>query len=175
MKAVNKVFIILVAAIALVLGWLLNSARLSNEFDSDVFLQAELLQKTGADNGESVKIRDQLGALNLVNFWASWCSPCRTEMPVFEAMYRQHKSTGFQIIGVAIDRPAKAIPMLDSMDITYPILYAEQTGMQLMSALGNPDGYLPYTLLLDKNGKVLAQKLGVIHEQEITQWLKEYR
>ncbi|NNC99867.1 MAG: TlpA family protein disulfide reductase, partial [Gammaproteobacteria bacterium] len=112
--------------------------------------------------------------LTLVNFWASWCAPCRQEMPVFEAMVRSAGQRGFQVIGVAIDSPEKAQPMLDSMDISYPILYAEQTGIELMAAVGNPQGLLPYSLLLNQQGEVLEQVLGRIHEEDIVDWLQEY-
>ena len=64
--------------------------------------------------------------------------------------------------------------MLDSMDISYPILYAETTGSSIMESVGNPQGLLPYSLLLDKNGNLLEQVLGQIHEQQIVDWLAKY-
>ena len=94
-------------------------------------------------------------------------------------MYRQAKASdsaqsGFQILGIAVDSPDKARPFLDSMDITYPILYAEKTGYVLMESVGNPQGLLPYSILLDKDGKVLEQILGRINEQQIANWLESY-
>jgi len=129
-------------------------------------------------NGPTI-VGDQLGELTLVNFWASWCAPRRHEMPIFETMYRQAKASGsnqsgFQILGIAIDSQNKAQPFLDSMDITYPILYAEKTGYMLMESVGNQQGLLPYSILLDKDGKVIEQILGRIDEQQITNWLEVY-
>jgi peroxiredoxin len=89
-------------------------------------------------------------------------------------MLQSNAALGFQVIGIAIDSPEKAQPMLDSMGITYPILYAEQTGMLLMEASGNPQGLLPYSLLLDSKGRVLEQRLGKIHEQDISIWIEQY-
>jgi len=181
MSASNKILVGLVALIALALGAYFNSAQHDIEDVSgspkviqDTLLQANLI----TSNGSSL-VGDQLGELTLVNFWASWCAPCREEMPVFETMYRQANSTdskfnGFQIIGIAIDSQDKTQPMLDSMDITYPILYAEKTGYTLMESTGNPQGLLPYSLLLDKDGKVLEQVLGRIHEQQIAGWLEQH-
>ena len=134
---------------------------------------------TAEDSFATVKdsyatVEDSLGELTLVNFWASWCAPCREEMPVFENLYRQASTDGFTIIGIALDTPEKAQPMLDSMDISYPILYAETTGSSIMESVGNPQGLLPYSLLLDKNGNLLEQVLGQIHEQQIVDWLAKY-
>lgn len=169
MTAQNKILFLLIAIVAFAVGIALNSTRVNGEVDSNVLLNAKLQKADGVGS-----INEQLGKLTLVNFWASWCTPCREEMPVFEMMYRGAKQDGFQIIGVAIDSPEKAQPMIDSMDITYPILYAEQTGMQVMAASGNAEGLMPYSLLLDKNGKVIEQVLGKIDERQIAAWLSDH-
>ena len=62
--------------------------------------------------------------------------------------------------------------MLDSMGISYPILYAENTGMEVMNISGNPQGLLPYTLILDSDGKIVDQLLGLVKEDKIIEWLK---
>lgn len=169
MTANTKVLIFMAAVVAFVIGIALNSARVDSDVISTPLLKAELIQ-----NGESVVVGDTLGKLTLVNFWASWCAPCRQEMPLFEAMYRANSANGFQVIGIAIDSPEKAQAMLDSMDISYPILYAEKTGNQLMETTGNPQGLLPYTLLLDEKGQVIDQVLGTIHEPQIANWLNTH-
>ena len=146
----------------------------SSDIIQNFLLSARLISADGP-----TIVGDKLGKLTLINFWATWCAPCRHEMPIFEAMYRQNKApdaeqTSFQIIGIAIDSQDKAQPFLDSMDITYPILYAEKTGYELMESTGNPQGLLPYSILLDENGKALEQVLGRINEQQITDWLEKY-
>lgn len=164
----NKILLASVAILAFLIGAAINSASVAEVHSTDDLLAAELLNADGA----SVTVGDELGEVTLINFWASWCSPCRREMPLFEAVYQGQKSNGFQIIGIAIDDPEKAEPMLDSMGITYPILYAEQTGMKLMELTGNPAGAMPYSLLLDAKGRVIDQKLGEIHEPQLTAWAK---
>jgi len=171
MSATNKVLLILIAFGAFAAGIMLNSASVEKSSRVDTLLNAKLMV---ADSDTTAPIQAQLGELTLLNFWASWCSPCREEMPIFETMVRQFGTDGFQVIGIAIDSPDKTRAMLDSMDITYPIFYAEQTGMLLMDGAGNPDGFLPYSLLLDKAGNVLQQRLGQIHEEEIAGWIEEY-
>lgn len=172
MTSNNKALVVFIAIVAFIIGAALNSARISDDPKSDVMLSAELLENNPSNGEQSVAtIESKLSQLTLVNFWASWCAPCREEMPVFETMYRAANDNGFQIVGIAIDSVDKAQPMLDSMDITYPILYAEQTGMKIMESAGNPQGLLPYTLLLDKNGNVIEQVLGTIEEDTIRAWL----
>lgn len=178
MTANNKVLIVMIAVAAFVIGAAYNSAQVDDRssINPEKMLTAKLLVTDLAGNQESTEatIESKLGTLTLINFWASWCAPCREEMPIFETMYRANKRLGFEIVGVAIDSPEKAQAMLDSMDISYPILYAEQTGMTIMDSAGNPQGLLPYSLLLDKNGAVIEQILGRIDEQQIQGWVDDY-
>ena len=177
MKSTTKALLLIVALAAFGLGAGLKQTQqisnntLSEQIDTDALLSARLL----VGNGDALgTVKQQLGKLTLVNFWASWCTPCRQEMPMFEAMVRRKKSNGFQVIGIAIDSPDRAQPMLDSMDISYPILYAQNAGMRLMDVTGNPLGLLPYSLLLDQHGQVLEQVLGPIHENDIALWTEQY-
>ncbi|MBT8115653.1 MAG: TlpA family protein disulfide reductase [Arenicella sp.] len=167
----NKTWVLfgMIALVAFAVGIITNSARVDDRPDTQSLLTARLIDEAG--NGT---VAAYLGELTLVNFWASWCAPCREEMPVFEAMYRRDQSRGFTVVGIAIDSPDKTREMLDSMGITYPILYAETTGMQLMENTGNPQGLLPYSLLLDRNGLVLDQVLGRINEQQIIEWVERH-
>lgn len=172
MNKSSKALLLIIAIGAFAIGVIVNSAQLESDLDSQVLLTAQLISDPASNTSETVS--EHLEELTLVNFWASWCAPCREEMPVFQAMVESNTGLGFQVIGIAIDSPEKAQPMLDSMGITYPILYAEQTGMQLMEASGNPQGLLPYSLLLNSEGKVLEQLLGRIHEQDIASWIEQY-
>jgi len=177
MSANNKALIIFIAIVAFAIGIAINHNHVSDDIDSDTLLAAQLNAVTPDSTPDQPQysastINDLLGKkLTLVNFWASWCAPCREEMPLFESFYQRAKSQGFEIIGVAIDNPDKAKPMLDSMGITYPILYAERTGMEVMESAGNTHGLLPYSLLLDENGNVIEQVLGIVHEPQIYKWL----
>jgi len=175
MSTRNKIVIVLMAVVAFITGAFINSARVSDQIDAQALLSAELTQVVNGETEAQYSpetIKSKLGdKLTLVNFWASWCAPCREEMPLFQSMYDAANTQGFQVIGVAIDSPEKARPMLDSMGIDYPILYAEKTGMKVMEMSGNPQGLLPYTLLLNSKGEIIEQVLGVIHAPQITQWL----
>ncbi len=156
---------------AFVAGIVINTASVEPVSQAESLLQAKL-QIAGSDSTKS--IRSDLGKVTLVNFWASWCTPCRKEMPIFETMRQQFRSKGFQVIGVAIDSPSKTAAMLDSMGITYPIYYAENSGMLLMESLGNEEGFLPYSLLIRNDGEVLEQSVGIIDETDIVGWIEAY-
>lgn len=165
----TKILITLIATIAFAIGFVVNSSYMEKRADISPLLLAELEQGDGI-----ARIGDQLDELTLVNFWATWCTPCRDEMPLFETIYRLHQADGFKVIGVAIDYPSRAQPFLDSMDISYPILYAENTGMQLLESSGNPEKLLPYSLLVNKEGEVLDQVLGKIDETQMRAWISQH-
>ena len=171
----NKVLLFFIAIVAFSVGVAVNTSATKPISKVAALLNAQLETsdpRTATSGLDSVE--NQLGKLTLVNFWATWCRPCRDEMPLFEAMYRLHKQDGFTIVGVAIDNPSRSQPFLDSMDISYPILYAEKTGMELLEKTGNAQGLLPYSLLLDQDGDVLDQVLGKIDEAQIQAWLSAY-
>lgn len=162
----NKFLFLAVAVVAFIIGAAINTARVKPMAEVNELLNAKLL--TADETMQTVK--QHLGKVTLVNFWASWCTPCRREMPLFQAIYEREKASGFQIVGIAIDDPGVAETMLDSMGISYPNLYAEQTGMELMELSGNPVGAMPYSLLLDSEGNIIDQKLGEIHEPQLQAW-----
>ena len=169
---------IMVGIAAFVIGIAINTPSISEEVSESALMNANLL-KVARDNPEEVTsttIQPMLGELTLVNFWATWCAPCRHEMPMFEAVYQsaQANNQPFVILGITIDTPDLANPMLDEMGISYPVVYAESTGMDLMAAVGNPQGLMPYSLLIKKDGTVLEAKLGKLEEQDITGWLATY-
>ncbi|MCH2190655.1 MAG: TlpA family protein disulfide reductase [Gammaproteobacteria bacterium] len=167
----SKILLISVAVVAFIVGLGINKAVLSDEIKIEELLNAKLM----TSEGESKIVKSNLGDLTLINFWATWCTPCRREMPLFETFYQNNKANGFQIIGIAIDNQANAQPMLDSMGITYPILYAEQTGIKLMELSGNQSGGMPYSILVDKKGTVIDLKLGQVHEPQLNDWVKGAR
>ena len=171
----NKVLLLFLAIVAFVVGIALNSSQTKPISEADALLSAQLETSNPADGSSGIDtVANNLTKLTLVNFWATWCSPCREEMPLFEAMHKLHGPDGFSVVGIAIDNPSRSQPFLDSMGISYPILYAENTGMKLLEITGNAQGLLPYSLLLDDKGNVLDQTIGQFHEHQIQAWLKKH-
>lgn len=100
------------------------------------------------------------GKLRVVNFWASWCAPCREEMPDFDDLARQYHSQGVAFIGIAVDTLGNVQAFLQKHPVGYPILVGDGGAHGLARALGNTSGALPYTLVLDAGDRVVMQHLG---------------
>ena len=107
------------------------------------------------ENGEMRNIREWDGKIVFLNFWATWCPPCRKEMPDFVEMTEELSGQGFEVIGVAIDRKEPVQDFIDEIGVEYPILLAELEGMDIMKSYGNKLLTLPYTVLIDRDGKVV--------------------
>ena len=103
----------------------------------------------------------------ICNFWATWCTPCREEIPLLMAAREKYVSLGLEIVGIAIDNAAKVREFTASIKISYPILLAEANGLDLMHKLGNGAGGLPYTVIVDRQGSVLHRKLGAFHPGDL--------
>jgi thiol-disulfide isomerase/thioredoxin len=107
------------------------------------------------------------GRVLVVNFWATWCAPCREEIPVFIGMQKRLGARGLQFIGIAIDRPDPVRAFQGEYGINYPILIGGIETMELLRATGNKAGVLPFTLIIDRAGRITAHKLGVLKESEL--------
>lgn len=100
-------------------------------------------------------IKEWDGQVLMVNFWATWCPPCRREIPAFIDLQEKYKSKGFTIIGIALDEKQAVIDFTDPMGVNYPLLMAEQEGIVLSKAYGNNLGVLPFTVIVNREGKIM--------------------
>ena len=101
------------------------------------------------------------------NFWATWCAPCREEIPLLMAAREKYAPLGLEIVGIAIDNRPKVVDFSASFKISYPILLAEADGLDMMRKLGNSVGGLLYTVVADRQGAVLYRKLGAFHPGDL--------
>jgi thiol-disulfide isomerase/thioredoxin len=107
------------------------------------------------------------GKVLVCNFWATWCAPCREEIPLLVTASRKYGPSGVELVGIAIDNGAKVAEFAASYKIPYPILVADTNGLSLMGQLGNSAGGLPYTVVADRSGKLVHQKLGAFKPAEL--------
>lgn len=107
----------------------------------------------------------------VLNFWASWCAPCREEMPEFDALRTRYAPRGVEFVGIAVDRPAAVSRFLTRQPVGYPILIGEGAGHSLARELGNASGALPYTLVLSRKGEVVLQHLGRLPRETLEEAL----
>ena len=106
----------------------------------------------------------------VLNFWATWCAPCVRELPQFERFHREYSRRGWQVVGLAIDSANAVNEFLQRTPVTYPIGVAGMDGPELMLALGNGQGALPFTVVLDRDGQVVQRRLGETHFDEMVRW-----
>uniref|UniRef100_A0A4W5LCX2 Peroxiredoxin-5, mitochondrial n=1 Tax=Hucho hucho TaxID=62062 RepID=A0A4W5LCX2_9TELE len=107
------------------------------------------------------------GKVTLVNFWATWCAPCRKEMPLLSALAPRLAARQVKFVGIALDQPAEVAAFLKQVPVSYPILMSDGEGIALMRTLGNRSGGLPFTVLLDEQGQVLTRLSGLLSEAEL--------
>ncbi len=110
---------------------------------------------------------DWRGQVLVVNYWATWCVPCREEMPIFVKMQAKYREKGLIFVGVAIDQPAKAAAFAKELGINYPILIGSLVSIEQTKAVGNRVSALPFTLVFDRQGRLVANHLGGITEQQL--------
>jgi thiol-disulfide isomerase/thioredoxin len=128
----------------------------------------ELLSASFPDlSGRKRRLSEWQGRPLLCNFWASWCVPCREELPLLDAASRENAAIGLQIVGIAIDNAVNVTRYLKSVQIGYPILIAEGSAISLMQTLGNPNGVLPFSVTVDGAGRLRQRKLGAYSAQEL--------
>ncbi|MDH5631522.1 MAG: TlpA family protein disulfide reductase [Gammaproteobacteria bacterium] len=122
--------------------------------------------------GKSRAIDEWNGKVMLLNFWATWCPPCREEIPAFVEVQEQFGGQGFQIIGVAIDKKEDISDFMDTFFINYPVLVGDDTTLKLMADYGNRIGSLPYSVIMDREGRIIARKIGAYRKSELVELIK---
>ena len=117
--------------------------------------------------GNVRNIKDWDGQVVLLNFWATWCPPCLEEIPGFIEIQQQLDNHGFQIIGVAVDNEENVRAFADEMAMNYPILAGEMEAIELSQKYGNSIGGLPFSAIIDKNGKVTHTITGELSKDRL--------
>lgn len=126
---------------------------------------AKLLSASFPDlDGRPRRLSEWQGRVTLFNFWATWCAPCREEMPLLDAAGRRF---GISVVGIGIDSAAKIRQFVANVGVRYQMLVADLTVIPLMKALGNPSGGLPFTVVLDRAGRIAGRKLGILSSREL--------
>jgi peroxiredoxin len=121
----------------------------------------------GDSNGVAVSAADFDGKITLINFWATWCTPCVEEMPMLSRLQQSYAGSGVQVVGIALDDPQKAGDFAAQLDIDYPVLVGTTDAILVGRQFGNRAGMLPYSVLLDSDGIVRWAWLGALDPQEV--------
>jgi thiol-disulfide isomerase/thioredoxin len=124
------------------------------------------------ENGVSQALSQYKGKIIVLNFWATWCSPCREEMPELSQLYEEYKSKNVVVLGVAVDELVLVKEFSQATPVSYPLFAAENDGMNLTANLGNDKGVLPYTVIIRPDGSVVKTFFGRINKALILASLK---
>ena len=114
-------------------------------------------------NGQLWRADDFDGRPTLFNFWATWCKPCLSEMPLLQSLSESH-SKQLDVVGIAIDDPGQVGEFVAELGISYPILIGTSDVRETQRRFGNPDGMLPYSVLVDADGIICWRHLGKLDE-----------
>ena len=138
-RLLHKKMATIAAAIALGLSSLVAMAEPAQDFTLP------------SSSGENVRLAEQRGQVVMLNFWASWCGPCRQEMPLLDEMSKRYSSAGFVLYGVNVEEDnTDAKKLIQQLGVTFPILYDAESKA---SSLYNVDA-MPTTVLIDKKGEI---------------------
>ena len=118
-------------------------------------------------DGQAATLAGWQGKALIVNFWARWCAPCRAEIPELAAAHKA-ASGRYAVIGIGIEDDAAAVRQFASANhLDYPYYLAGNAGIALMQTLGNRQGGLPFTVAIDRDGRIVYRKLGALKKADI--------
>lgn len=120
-------------------------------------------------NGVSQPLSQWKGKVLVVNFWATWCEPCKKEIPEFVKVQAKFRDKGVVFVGIALDDKDKVAAMSKELGINYPVLIAPLSAIDVSKAAGNKMSALPFTAVLGRDGQVVLGKLGGLDESSLTQ------
>ena len=117
--------------------------------------------------GQSQSIAQWRGKVLIVNFWATWCEPCRREIPDFIELQDQFRDQGLLFIGIALDQKNQVITYSKEMGINYPVLLGGIEAMTLAEAAGNRQSVVPFTVIMNRDGKITSTHLGRVSRDKL--------
>jgi thiol-disulfide isomerase/thioredoxin len=116
-------------------------------------------------HGQQKSLRDYLGRPLIINFWATWCGPCRREIPLLEQLRQTHRGERLEVVGVAVDFQSAVAAYLQKSPIAYPLLVGEDQGLAAAEKFGM-EPVLPFSVFADAKGRIIAVKVGELHKDE---------
>lgn len=161
----HRLLMFLFGGLSLALGLWVSSLYFRSDFPPPEPLLVGL-------DGVAHPLSEWSGKVRIVNFWASWCQPCRQEMKDFVDLQDRWTPLGIQFVGVALDDPENVRRYLLSNPVNYPILLGDDAAPEWAARLGNELEALPFTVIFDAKGRRVHSRMGLIRPAEIESVLK---
>ncbi|QOJ22230.1 MAG: TlpA family protein disulfide reductase [Gammaproteobacteria bacterium] len=174
MSKVKQIFLyVCVAIFALAAGSFLRSVlieaqqtQLSGE-ESQQGAKAILAASLPDIHGENQAVSQWLGKVMVVNFWATWCTPCQEEIPEFVEAQQKYRDQGLVFIGIALDQADKVKMFSQEFGINYPVLVGSLNSWSLAQAAGNRLSVLPYTVVINRSGEIVETYVGRVNLKKL--------
>lgn len=170
----NWIIVGLAVAVATIGGWLQHASQRARTPEGtmvvDIGKVVPDVELVGLD-GSQHRLSEFRGRRVLVNFWATWCAPCLKEMPALAQAQANVGEKQAIVLGIAMDDPGQVKAFLARRPVNYPVLIGHLERPSTSLQLGNVGELLPYSVLLDENGRMLASQLGTLDADRLRQWL----
>lgn len=171
-------FYVVVAILSLAAGFAYQSWQIDSSLamtdsqkqkGAEAFFNAALTDVAGtAQPGEQWR-----GKIIIANFWATWCAPCRDEIPELIDTYASYRDQDVVVVGIAVDDAKKVAAFSEEFGINYPVIVGEFDAFTLAEAMGNPQGALPFTATIDRHGSIVNTHLGRIKKKQLEKIIRE--
>jgi len=171
-RAASWAAVLAIAALAGVVAYLTSREFLAPEPLPPAPIRPAVIPERRPDfqladrNGQLRSLSEWDGKILVVNFWATWCAPCRREIPMLNALARDHHDRGLEVIGIAVDFREDVLKFLDATPIDYAVLIGEQDGMDAARAFGMETIGLPFTAFIDGSGRIATVHVGELHRPQ---------
>jgi peroxiredoxin len=120
----------------------------------------------GGRTGKPTSIATWRGKSLIINFWATWCAPCRHEIPLLQSIRREWQTRNVEVVGIAVDYRDKVVAYADELKIAYPLLIGEDDALDVAMAFGVDSPAFPFTVFTDERGEVVALYVGELHKAQ---------
>jgi thiol-disulfide isomerase/thioredoxin len=162
-KTATKVILGVFGAVALLVGAYVGLRQHDAPADASALLALSLPDAAGREQS----IGQWRGKVVVVNFWATWCAPCREEMPEFMRAQAEYGARGLQFVGIAVDQADKAEQFAKDLGLNYPTLIGGYGAVELSKTLGNRLAALPFTIVVDRQGRIAHTQLGTLKPDKL--------
>jgi len=118
-------------------------------------------------SGQERHFSEWQGKHRLINFWATWCAPCRREIPLLKTFQDEHAADGFQVLGIAVDYPEEVRAYAETAEFNYPVLVGQDDAMSVAESSGIEFIGMPFTMIVAADGEYLSAYIGELHQQQL--------